>query len=102
MKIKHLLFLAIITIIVPWNSYCISLSIKVVFEPGFHDAFADGQPWQYVDEDDVKDFIIQRMTEDFSSYNIPVSTSSGNLVVGFGIGGAPGQFGTIHVGMEAI
>ncbi len=68
-------------------TYLWSISIQLVFESGFSNAFKQGQPWENVNQDEVKSFIISRVTAGYSPYGISVSTTSGNLKVYIGRSG---------------
>jgi hypothetical protein len=83
MKNKNILII-ILMIIINSSLYAQSLSIKLVFESGFSTSFQSGQPWQNVNEQDVKDFIVNRVTDDYSPYGISVSLISGNLIAYIG------------------
>ena len=98
MKTKKFILIFIIGyLILSVQVHAISISIKLVFEgdsdpnyTGFYYNFKPGRVWGHLDDDveDIKSLIENRMSTDYSSYSITVSTSSGNLVVYIGRSGS--------------
>jgi hypothetical protein len=83
MKNKNILLL-IVMIIFHSSLFAQSLSIKLVFESGFSTSFQSGGAWQNVNEQDVKIFIVSRVTDDYSPYGISVSLTPGNYTANIG------------------
>jgi hypothetical protein len=86
-RFKYIFFFLILQFILTNKGWTLSITIKLVFESGFSSAFQAGQPWADVDEDDVKELIISRVTADFSPFSISVSTSTGNIIAYIGRSG---------------
>ncbi len=85
MKLKYLLLLVVISISMPATAFALQFSIKVVFNNDWDELFApDGGLWNNVATTGLEAGIVARITEDFSDYSIPVSTSSGDLTVTIG------------------
>ncbi len=80
-KLKYLLILFVTTIVTVHSQ---NVSIKLVFETTFSQSFQSGMPWANVNETDVKNYIINRVTEDYQPFNIPVSTTQGSLTAYIG------------------
>ena len=82
--LKYIFLLLTITIIFP-NKLWSNITIKLDFVSGFNTEFLVGGEWENVNVYDVKNFIVNRVTNDYSSYNnISISTTSGDLIVSIG------------------
>ncbi|MFC1729204.1 right-handed parallel beta-helix repeat-containing protein [candidate division KSB1 bacterium] len=95
-RIFRLTFVVILLSSYPLYGQGYSVSIKLNFVANFSTSFQQNQPWEDVDEQDVKDFILQRIEDDFDSWGISVSTSSGNVTANIGVNGT--GFGSASVG----
>ncbi|MFC1557547.1 hypothetical protein ACFL5L_06150 [candidate division KSB1 bacterium] len=95
-RIFRLTFVVILLSSYPLYGQGYSVSIKLNFVANFSTSFQQNQPWEDVDEQDVKDFILQRVEDDFDSWGISVSTSSGNVTANIGVNGT--GFGSASVG----
>jgi len=73
-------------------------TIKLVFETGFGNAFQPGQPWQNVNQTEVQNLIIDKVTADFSPQGISVSTTTGNATVYIGRSGSGFGFAVTGIG----
>jgi len=101
---KIYIFLAIMILV----SYSTSvgqgynLSIYLDFyDDDFLDPFQEGEPWEEIDPELVKNNIVELVTSDFSTYGINVSKNSGNLKIKFGgTGGA--LLGLTMTGIESF
>ena len=69
-----------------------SYSIHLNFVSAFEDSFTTGGPWDSLDEEDVKDAVVDFVTDLYDPFGISVSTTSGDVEVRVGVY-ADGYFG---------
>ncbi|MCP5375420.1 MAG: tetratricopeptide repeat protein, partial [Rickettsiaceae bacterium] len=100
---KNLLAITFLILSSVYTTYGANISIKLVFVSSFSNSFQSGEEWEDVDENDVKNYIISRVSADYSPFGISVSTSTGNLIayigrIGSGYGLAVSGIGSYITG----
>lgn len=90
------LFVACLFVLAANQSW--AYTIKVVFDNNFSTSFQGGGEWDALNEQDVKDAIVSKMTDHYSARGISVSTSSGDVEVRIGVSTTSSALGDSNPG----
>jgi len=88
LKIKYIVIISVLLVLIfpkHIRPQGYDITIYLNFISDFSNSFETGEEWENVNESDVRDYIISRVTNDFSTYGISVSTNSGNVKVKIGV-----------------